>query len=125
MNDLSQSLRMNSKSDHNEKLNTMKGMILQNLEKMKKVGGKTKQEYNQKQDKKMQEIVDRYEEAKQIADKTFEIVEGQLSKLENYISERKQYHIDYNRQLSEATDAINMRFEQEVINIRVYRMNRE
>lgn len=114
MNDLSQSLRMNSKSDHNEKLNTMKGMILQNLEKMKKVGGKTKQEYNQKQDKKMQEIVDRYEEAKQIADKTFEIVEGQLSKLENYISERKQYHIDYNRQLSEATDAINMRFEQEV-----------
>ena len=115
MNDLSQSMRISSKSDHNEKLNTMKGMILQNLEKMKKVGGKTKQDYHQKQDKRMQEIVDRYEEAKQIADKTFEIVEGQLTKLENYVAEKKQYHIDYNRQLAETTDTINIRFEQEVI----------
>jgi hypothetical protein len=115
MNDLSQSMRISSKSDHNEKLNTMKGMILQNLEKMKKVGGKTKQDYRQKQDKRTQEIVDRYEEAKQIADKTFEIVEGQLTKLENYVAEKKQYHIDYNRQLAETTDTINIRFEQEVI----------
>ena len=45
--------------------------------------------YQEKQERKIQEITDRYEEAKQIADKTFEIVEGQLQKLETYVENGK------------------------------------
>lgn len=84
---MNHSMRSTFKSDHNEKLSTMKTLILKNLEKMKSPGpgGKGKSEYTSRQEKTVNEITDRYEEAKQIADKTFEIVEGQLTKLENYI----------------------------------------
>lgn len=104
------------RSDHNEKLSTMKGLILKNLEKMKSpVGTKAKNEYVSKQEKTINDITDRYEEAKHIADKTFEIVEGQLTKFEEYIDDKEKRQIDeeYYRQLSEATEVINMRFDQE------------
>jgi len=111
--------RQSKGNDHNEKLSTMKSLILKNLEKMKNhgMGGKSKSEYISKQEKTVNEISDRYEEAKQIADKTFEIVENQLSKLENYvendINEKRQIEDEFSKNLSEASEIINMRFEQE------------
>jgi cell division protein FtsX len=81
------------------------------------VEGRVNNDYQNKQEKKMSEIQDRYEEAKQIADKTFEIVEGQLSKLENYIendaNEKAKIEQEYSKQLHEANEVINIRFEQE------------
>ena len=49
--------------------------------------------YQEKQERKIQDISDRYEEAKQIADKTFEIVEGQLQKLETYVENGKLFSL--------------------------------
>ena len=73
-------------SDHNEKLSTMKNLIIKNLDKIKDNGSdphsKSKAAYISKQERAVNDIADRYEEAKQIADKTFDIVEGQLAKLE-------------------------------------------
>lgn len=67
----------------------MKNLILKNLEKIKGVEAgsnvRNKPGALNQQEQEVDELADRFEEARQIADKTFDIVEGQLNKLENYI----------------------------------------
>ncbi|CAI2377527.1 unnamed protein product [Moneuplotes crassus] len=115
MNEISESMKKGR--SNNEKLMTMRALIVKNLELIKDKGAKISKDQKEKQEKRIQEISDRYEEAKQIANKTFEIVEGQLQKLEGYVDEdiAEKEHIDqeYTKQLSEAVEIVNLRFEQE------------